>query len=269
MDVREYLNRFYLFEGDLNSDYLSKLLYTSFLSRFQDSYSAGEYLYFREYQERVSDLVEDMRQLDVPTIQSIFDYLLKVDIYLVDVIIMSWCLPRVANYYSRRSQYSKYRELIEKYLPKLTQMIDHEAIKNFSCDILGKTNYVPIHCIDLLWYYMNGVSIKLSFYNMQSAEYLGIVYKENDEHSPSGRYSGSTDDGEFIEVGFNMIFLLESSLGNVTGPGECKGSFRCLLKNLLSNEEVVRGFLDSESGSNFSKQWDKIRQNSLVYFGNS
>ncbi len=254
MDVKTYVNQFNVLGKDeyINCNQISQMLYEAYLNKFIIKYTYKEYEYFREYQERIFDLVENMRELKISTIKLIIEYLNNNDQYIVDNIIMTWCLPRLDNHYSKRIYDNVYRKNINTYNNKLISLIDHKLIKDFCCLTLSKTNYIPIHCIDLLWYYMENISLEFIFYNMENARYIGIIMPDHDSND--------------IVFGLNMEYLLDMGLGKIVYKNDNKGSFRNLLKQFLINIDVINRVKNLEHGKNYLKQLINIYKNSIKYF---
>ena len=255
-DVKEYVDQFYVLgkKSNINCDFISKLLYQTILNKFNITFDQLEYAYFKEYQERVFDLIENLREFNTPTIKLVFDYIVKQDEYLTDNIIMLWSMPRSDKYLSTRMYDAAYQENIKKYSSKLVEMIDHEVMKNFCIETLTKTNYVPVHCIDFLWYYMNDLSFDFVFTNSKSGSYIGFVL----DHS-----------SDFTELIFNMEYLLRVGLGNVVYSNNpiAKGSFGSFLKNFVVNIDVIKTIMGGHSKKNYFVQLCNINKNMERYFG--
>jgi len=258
MNVKEYIDQFNIIDtkNDINCDYLSVLFYGTILNKFKTTFDKTEYYYFKEYQERVFDLVENLRELSSATVPMVFDYLNQVNHYLVDIIIMLWCLPRTDNFLSKRIYNNHYKQNIQKYNYKLTKNITHECMKNFCIETLTKTNNVPTHCIDYIWFYMNTISMEFSFYNMDSGSFIGFIMPEH-------------DDDNYIDFGFNMEYLLEIGLGQIAYENDpsSKGSFRNFLKNFVTDTVMVKKLLVAKTNQNYRKQLLAISKNPSKYFG--
>jgi hypothetical protein len=221
MDPKEYLEQFHIIgQTDLNCDMISQMLYSAYLNKFRTTMTQQEYGLFKEYQERVFNLVENMRELETTDIELILDHIYQVNPYLADIVIMSWSLPRTDNYLSKQIYRNRYRENIKNFNHKLP--IQHDVIKKFCIETLSKTGAVPVHCIDLLWFYMVNLSIDFSFYNFESGAYIGITIVDTDE----------------ISIGLNMEYMLDMGLGQV--QVNTRGSFRNFLKRLLTDTELVK-----------------------------
>lgn len=257
MDVKTYIDQFNVLgtNHDINCNMVSQMLYAAFLNAFKTVMENEEYLYFKEYQERVFDLVENLRELSIPTIPVVFNYLEKQNQYLVDIIIMSWCLPRSDSYLSKQFYYNKYKSNIQMYNSKLIRNITHSCMKSFCIETLSKSNSIPIHCIDYLWFYMNDVSLELTFYNSESYSYIGFIMPASND--------------EYINFGFNMEYLLDLGLGQVAYDdySNSKGSFRNFLKKFVTDFTVVKQLLTTKSAANYKKQLMNISKNPSKYFG--
>lgn len=267
MNINDYVNKFHILGKDdiLNCDNICCILYSAYLTKFNISFSNEEYVLFKEYQERIYDFVEDMRELDTNTISNILDYLYSINIYLTDIIIMSWCLPRSDNYLSKKIYGIKYKENIKKYNIKIIDIIEHNVIKTFCCELLTKkksimlcntqhfTGYsIPIHCIDYLWYYINNLSFELTFYNMECANYIGIDISDDD----------------YINLGLNMEYLLELGLGKINYLNDPikKGPFNRFLLKFITDKTIVENLMTSSTKNNYIKQLSNIYKNPKKYF---
>lgn len=252
VNVKSYVDHFGVIGtvGGINCGYMSKLLYTVILNKFRIDIDRKEYAHFYPYQEKVYNFVEDLRKLPTEDILIVLEYLDKVDHYLLDDIILQWCLPRPLSHLNRNNYHKTYKKNIEEYNHKLVNNITHYTIKNFCTDTLIKTNYVPVHCIDYLWYYMSNMDtiIEFSFINYQCSDYIGI-----------------TLGNDSIELGFNMEFVLEMGLGKVCLSS--KASFAKFLEVIVTNIGMVKKMLTCQTKDNYKKQLINISRDPSKYFG--
>lgn len=264
MDI--YLGQFFVPQIG-NVEDLSKKLYRALLNKFMIDVSFQEYNEIKQYQECIFDLVEDLREKDISFIGEFLNYLDNHDPYLADNTIMIWSLPRTDDYLSKKFYNKKYEENIKKYNCKLVELVEHPVVKNFCIETLSKTNYVPVHCIDILWFYMNILSFELFFYNTNSCYYLGFVMPEK---------RGLWD--EYIEFGLNVPFILEMGLGNVdylskkSGALEeveelPRGTFKHFIKKFFTSYFLAEKMVSSRCGKNYFSQLRKINDNPSKYFG--
>lgn len=255
-NVETYIEQFNILEkGDIDCDNLSYVLYGAILKKFKITMDQDEYAYFKEYQEHIFDLIENLRELNTEIIPIVFDYLNKINHYIPDIIIMLWCFPRTDNFLSKLIYNKNYKLNIQKYNHKLTAHINHYVMKNFCVETLSKTNNIPVHCIDYIWFYMNGISLELSFYNCECGTYIGISMLE--------------DDDEYVGFGFNMEYLLEMGLGQIIYENDSKGTFRNLLKNLVLDFDIVKKLLTVKTKNNYRQQAINICNNPSKYFGDT
>lgn len=250
-DPEQYLSKF----GILNKK-KSQNLYRAILSKYRIPMNEKEHYHFKEYQERMFNLIEHLREF--PTyIQLVFDHLNKQHDYIQigDVIIMLWCLPRTNEYLSKKNYNHHYQMNIQNYGHLLTKYIEHDIMKNFCIESLTKTNSVPVHCIDYIWFYMNGISFDFSFHNYANCFHINFELPE--------------DNGEFMKFGFNMEYLLEIGLGNVVYDNDpCKkGSFKKFLMNFITNFDLVKKLLTIPSKHNYRNQVINIYKDLTKYFG--
>lgn len=261
MDPESYIAQFYVIGKDevLNCDGLIHILYAAILNKFKVDMTKEEYFYFKEYQERVFDLVENLREQDIDTISLILEYLYKINAYLADIIIMLWCLPRSDQYLSRQIYHSVYYQNIEKYNTKITNLIEHNAIKCFCLETLSKTINVPVHCIDYLWYYMNALSLEFSFFNTNSGDYISFVMPEH----------GHDEKNEYIDFGFNMEYMLRLGLGRISYSNDPlnKMPLYQFLKYFVSDIDIVSKLMTCKTRYNYQTQMKCIIDNPSKYFG--
>lgn len=245
--MEEYLNTFKVLgsEGSMNCEYLSELLYRCILNKYNIRMDEDEYCFFEKYSNRIFDLIEDMREKDNSYISELFTFAIKKNIYLSDIVIMLWCLPRPGTFRSKMIYDNYYRDYIKTYNNKMISNITHDVMKNFCIETLTKTNYVPIHCIDYLWYYMSNMRVEMNFIGYD--RYLFV------------EYSGKSD--TFLCFQYNIQYLLDMGLGNVIYPNDPlnRTSFRNFLKKFLFDEKVIEVFRSK-------KQLSKIYENPTKYF---
>lgn len=238
MDPRTYVTQFNIVE---RFD-MSQTLFAALLNCFKIRIDQDKYLLFRAYQESVFDLVEDLREMEVEFIQRVLEYILTINNYLPDIIIMLWCLPRTDIYLSRKKYDAEYLDLIQKYHSKMVQLIEHDIVQDFCIESLSKVNNVPVHCIDYIWHYTRNLSFEFVFYNDGSAHYVGI-----------------TPGDASIKLGFNMEYVLRLGLG--------KGSFSKVITKFVTDPALVKIMLETRS-ENYRRQLGKIIQHKARYFGN-
>jgi hypothetical protein len=255
LNPEEYIAQFGVLGIDeyINSDNMAQILYNAFLNKFKIQFSSEEYEYFQLYQNRVFELAENLRELPIDTIKLVFDYIDQKNHYLTDNIIMSWSLPRPDTFFSKQMYNNQYKKNISLYNNKLVQLADQRVIMNFCIDTFSKTNSVPIHCIDIMWLYMNKMSIEFAFNSADGANYIDI-------------HTSHDDNDEFIEIGINMKFLVEMGLGLVRTI-ESNNTFQDLLKSLITDENIIKQFLGTKSKKNYAKQVLDLHENAEKYFG--
>ena len=243
--------------NDINCTEVSKLLYEAFLTKFKISLQSESYEILLTYQHRVYDLVEHMHELDSDRIKSILKILDKENPYVADIVIMSWSLPRVNECLSQVSYDRTYKLNIANYNHLIEECVDHYVIKNFCIETLTKTNNVPVHCIDILWYYMNNLSVEFSFNGDLNQRYVGIKIDDTDP--------------EYTTIGIHLTYILDMGLGQTifkTDPVS-KGPFRNFLKRFVTDPEMIEAFKTSpqSNSKNYIKQLKQIASNPKKYFG--
>lgn len=257
MEIDTYVKQFNVL-GDGTNDIIncnnsSQILYTAILHRFRITMNETEYELFKEYHERVFDLIENLRELTSNYILSVLNYLHRENRYLCDIIIMLWCLPRTDTFLSKQTYYNHYKDNIQKYHYKMVVNIKNECIKTFCLDILSKIKniFVPVHCIDYIWNYMSNLTIEFSFFNTECGNYLGLCLDELEE--------------ECIILGLNMEHILELGLGQVCYPNIL--SFRHIIIKVITDIELVNQFLTIPTHENYRKQLCNILKDPTKYFG--
>lgn len=256
-NIQNYISQFGVLDQDenMNNDNICGILYAMILKKFRITVSYDEHILLRQYQEKVFDLIENMREHNSTTISYIIDFISDLNQYLADVIIMLWCLPRAYHYNSKNVYNTIYVDNIQKYNNKLVEIIDNTVVKNFCIETLTKTNSVPVHCIDYLWRYMQSLSFEFSFINYSNGDYINITIPDD-------------VNDEYIEIGFNMEYILKMGLGQTVYPAKIEqGSFRNLLKRFVVEPVLVNKLLTSKSKSNYYAQIIKINKNPAKYFG--
>ncbi len=256
-DVVEYLNQFNIISApDIDCKKQSEKLYQAILTKFKISMTVDEYEKFKEFQERTYDLVENLRELDVKKIALVLNYLNKDNYYLIDVVIMLWCLPEVIFFLSKKIYFNKYRQNIQKYHHKMIELVEEEPVKNFCFETLTKTNSVPVHCIDYLWLYINNMSFELTFFNSDAGNYISFTMPHDQKD-------------EYINLGLNMEYLLELGLGQTIyeNDPQSKGSFRNFLKIFVTNTDVITKMSGAPTGKNYKNQLKNILSDPKKYFG--
>lgn len=261
-----YLRQFFVPEiRDIER--LSKKLYRALLNRFMINVSLQEYNDMKQYQECIFDLVEDLRKMDISFIEDFLNYLDENDPYMADNIIMCWSLPRTEDYLSKKFYNKKYEENIKKYNCILVELVEHPVVRNFCIETLSKTNYVPVHCIDILWFYMDILSFELFFYNINNCYYLGFVTQD---------IIGTWD--ECLEFGLNVPFILDMGLGDINYLSKkdlafsengklLRGTFKNFIKIFFTDYFLAERMVSSRCGKNYFSQLRKINDNPSKYFG--
>ncbi|AKI78995.1 hypothetical protein [Acanthamoeba polyphaga mimivirus] len=261
----EFVGRFNVIGRDrINCEYLSQLLYSAIIQNLKIKLDDKEYLIFNEYQENVFQLIDSLREFDENIIFIVLEYLASKEYhYLIDCIIMWWCLPNKNMFMSKNMYNKSYKQNIEKFNSKLTNRITHSLIESFCRDALSKTNKIPIHCLDLLWYYMNGMAIDLDFYNSNNCLNVAIIVPEDEEPTDD------SDSTTYVTFGINMEFILEMGIGKIsysTDPGK-KKSFENYLWQFITSEDTIDAIKSSKSFSNYRSQVLSINKNTIKYFG--
>jgi len=169
----------YLAKYDVLREAYIPLLHYSFVHKFQNIIDEKIYNEFSQYQQKIYDLVEDLRSRDIPFLQDFFLYLKQVNLYLLDIILFSWCPPRPGIYLSKKMYRQKYAENIRIYLPILSHFSREEWFENFFVDLVSHSIFFPIHCLPLFWNYLDSYKIGLEFTKEQKGEYFKISLSED------------------------------------------------------------------------------------------
>jgi len=155
-------------------------LYKMILNKFIITITEDKYEKLNEYHERVFDLIENLREQESDVVEKFFDSTYKHNYYLVDNIIMMWCLPRVHKYRSKTAYLREYLNIINQYQHKIIDIITNQCVSNFCVEMLSKHCNIPTHCLDYIWFYMANMNIDLSFSEERNGDYLTLhPTKEN------------------------------------------------------------------------------------------
>jgi hypothetical protein len=186
--------------------------------------------------------VEHLRELDTKFIMDILVYLDQTLPSLVDVVIMHWCLPRSTHFKSKQMYDNAYKNNIEIYNKKLIDNINSYLFKNFMTDTISKTCNVPIHCIDIIWYWLPiETPLDFTFCNNSNGNYIKIDINTEDI---------------YVNVMFNMETILDMNLGNLITN---KGPFKHYIKNFVYNSQYVEAYMKSVTRKNYEHQSTNIR----------
>uniref|UniRef100_A0A6C0CCX9 Uncharacterized protein n=1 Tax=viral metagenome TaxID=1070528 RepID=A0A6C0CCX9_9ZZZZ len=196
-----------------------------------------------EYKEKILSFVEHLRELETTFIMDTLVYLDKTLPALVDVVIMHWCLPRSTHFRSKQMYDNAYKNNIEIYNKKLIDNVNSYLFKNFTTDTISKTCNIPIHCIDILWYWLSpDLQFDFTFCNNASGNYLKFVIEPGDD---------------YIYIAFNMESVLDMNLGNFVTN---KGPFKHYIKNFIYNPQYAEAYMMSVTKKNYEQQSANIRQ---------
>jgi hypothetical protein len=251
-NINVYVDQFGIIGEDefLNTDIMSQMLFKIYLCHFESDATLDEKIYVDEYQERILNLVENLREHPVDYIEKVLTYVYDKNAYAIDLIIMSWCLPRLSNFLSEALYCERYKSLITKYNSKLIDIKDSICIKQFCIETLSRKGHVPVHCLDLLWHYITS-DMELKISGNEYADFMGIDLDEYDTNN--------------TKIIINMERCLSYGLGNtMNNIGE---TFNNILTICLNNPISFAAFSKDKNGKNFKNQYDKIKNNPLKYFG--
>nr|URM62353.1 hypothetical protein [Mimivirus sp.] len=88
---------------NMNCKYMSHLLYTKILANGKVEMTVQESQIMMQYQNNVHAFIEIIREYDIKNILSILEYLYSIEFeYLVDIIIMWWCLPDINTSFGKK-----------------------------------------------------------------------------------------------------------------------------------------------------------------------
>lgn len=262
MNNNTYLKQFGITAESINNDNDSiHKLYFKLLNKFDAGLFQSTTIYenFIQFEENMYDLVENLRTLDVNYISQIFDSLSIHDPRLVDICILLWCIPR-SNYMSKNRWYEAYKNLVSLWSNKIMLIIENDHVKNFCIETITKTNYVPIHCFEYLWYYLNdGVCLEHVFVNSRSGMFVGFEYDDSE--------SGSSDIIQCkFYINIEYIFMLGIGTSDITNG---KNSLQQHYLDIISNIENIDQLNKSDTFDNLVSQinsvisnWDKYMLNS-------
>jgi hypothetical protein len=236
--------------GGFNCLEISKLLYEAYLNAFKIEIQPATYEILLIFQHRVYDLIEDLRETDSDQLKLVLKALDEQNPTLADIIIMSWCLPRVNMHLSKIAYDNEYKDNISRYNHLLTSIADFYVIKNFCIETLSKKCSVPIHCIDIIWFHMGGVSVDFGFRGDMGRHYLEF----------------KVDDSEYICIDIHMEFILVMGLGQSV-LSDHKGPFSNFLKKFVTEPELIKALSESPTAKNYLIQLKRIVADPVKYFG--
>jgi hypothetical protein len=262
-------------EGETGELYhqASHMLYQAYLNAFKLRMPQEKYDIVKGYQESLFDLIDALRDTNSITLKNFLEFADKENPYLADLILMSWCLPRTDDFLSMKTYQNKYREYISKYNKIVTDIVDHYVIKNFCVESLTKTNNIPIHCIDYLWYYVNdAISIEFYFTNSSHQAYLSIksidTSHDTEEKTKTQNKKLKTSAAKpkiEIAFGLDMEYLLGLGLGFIDYD-KTTSQFSSLIKEIITNKDMINTYSKSFTKENYSRQREILTKNSLKYF---
>ncbi|AGF85494.1 hypothetical protein QJ854_gp288 [Moumouvirus goulette] len=256
---KKFIEQFFVTKSDdMNCKYLSYLLYLQILSNYKTQLTFEESQILLEYQSRVHNLLRNLREQESEYILKLFEYLKEIEFnYLIDVIIMWWCLPESNTCFGKKRFNDLYKHYIDQYNHKLINLIECDSMKSFCIEVLSRTNSVPVHCIDYLWYYMSNITLEPEFFNSNNCTHISFIFEEGNDKSIN-----------FI-FGFNMEYMLFLGLGKINytiGPHK-KYPFVVFLKKFITDIIIVDKLLESNTASNYKNQIININKNLNKYFG--
>lgn len=225
----------------INDEYkiVANMLYGMYLNKFKTDIEEEIYELIIDHHHDIYKFVEEIRELDIDNIKEIFIELDKLLPCLVDIVIMTWSLPNASDFKTKIMYNNFYVDYIKKYNKKLFQLVEHYTVRNFCMESLIKKNSIPIHCIDILWFWMKSLDnyeIEMYFVNSGSANFINIEKNDND-----------------LLLGINMEYIFDYGLGNES----CLyGTFKDFLLRLINNKEFNERY--SKFDKNYVMQRDYI-----------
>lgn len=249
-NVIEYLKAYQLVESEapdeIKTSVASQVLYTCFLNRFRWEMEEEHSQILAIYQQRVADVLEDLRERSDPEIVCVLECLDQTDRHLLDVIIMSWCQPRPRQFLSKLMHERCHRELIRKYHPTMLRLLDHYTLRNFRAEAFCRDCHLPVECLDYIWSDLVQREIVPVFSNDASGGYLGLLNSSQEDAT---------------ELTINLKVLMELGLGRHSVVWEgCPRQFRDVIRSLLSDPALVREALQSSTAINYLAQVKYIYQ---------
>jgi hypothetical protein len=249
-NVIKYLAEYQLIENlpgkdEINCQVAAQILYTCFLKRFRWDMDQEESRILAIYQQRVADVLEDLRDRNDSEIVCVLECLDRVNRHLLDVIIMSWCHPRPRQYLSKLMYERCHNQLIEKYHETMIRFSNHYTLRNFRIEAFCRDCYLPVECIDYIWSELVQREIVIVFCNDASGGYIGLINSENT-----------------VELSVNMKIVMDLRLGlsKILREGY-ERSFIDVVKSLLTDPVMIRDALESETVNNYLAQAKYIYDN--------
>jgi hypothetical protein len=237
----------------------SEGLYAEFLSRFAQQPSDAKS--GKIFHNCMRSYVSKLRTLDLNAIKKTLDDLFIMNPCLPDIVIMMWCLPDPES----NDLVAEHKRLISLFNKKLIDICDHAPVKNFCLETVSKTNYVPIHCIDILWPYMQGRELNMRFEDPNMWDFIGFLMSPGDD---------DVDDQNFnMDLSLNMDAIFDMGLGQISlqAPTSNKTpgpSLRKLLEPLIFDPNTIELICKTDEKDDFLDQLRKIHANGFEYFEN-
>lgn len=176
-DVVRYVSQYGLIGPDdfIKPEYMANLYYTALQKKFQIELDTDEYIYFQEYQKRISDFVNDIRQLEPIYINIIMEYLDANSVYTNLIILLTWSVPHFMEYFSHRTFDSKYLEYINNYGEKILRIDNITPIINICVEVVSDDCHFYAHCLDYFWEILSTFIITPKLINNTSA-HVGLKH---------------------------------------------------------------------------------------------
>ena len=241
--IKELIESFNITIDDkdgINCEETSKLLYEAYLTKFQIEVHPSVKTILDIYQDKIFDFVDYLHMIDISVVEEVLIYLDKNSYpHIADIIIMMWSLPRPQEFKSQSRYDAKYNNLIQQQNYKLCKMLDCYVVRNFCYETITKNNNVPVHCIDILWHSMTGMSIEFKFCGEFDKRYLGYEICTDEEN----------DKDNFVYFKFNLEYLLRLGLGNELYDSQVKVSFKSFSKIFITNQDLFNSIIASKTQS--------------------
>jgi hypothetical protein len=201
---------------------------------------------YQQYFYEMMEFVFHLRTRSNYEIAIILKFLDEYDAYIPHNTIMLWAMP---------DNISDYKESIANYNGILYNLRENTVVKAFLIESCIVDNYVPLHCIDILWNAVNLDTIFFAIHNYQSDD-IKISMLENTEDT-------TKSENVNITMGFNICRVLELGLGRVNTKN---GKLIDHIKIFLTNVTNISNIINTPNGCNVKYDIRRILKEPTKYF---
>lgn len=259
IDPKPYLQFYYIIDlegADNTCEANAQRLCSLILSRYSIEVEQEILDEILSYHHSIHHFLEDFREYPIDEIKKVLTYLKEEEYHhVLTAIILCWSLPTIGQFFSSNAYNRKYKENIHLYNSKITNLIHIPAIQDFCLEALSVNAYVPIHCIDYIWFYLNESQYTFRFHNSIYGSYFRIILDNTEK---------SKDSNPEIILSFNLCYVLEMGLARVSWSSDPlnKGPMYRIIFKLLTDPTIVASLINNEQ---YREQLIQISRNPSKY----